>query len=58
MFPVPEGIVRINSCRPGIHPKIQIPDCKALILEHQMLLIKTAEVAFPTSPICTAQGLH
>lgn len=58
MFPVPEWIMRINSCRQEVHPKIQVPDCRTLISEHQILLIKPTHAALHTSAICTVQVFH
>jgi len=55
MFPVPEGIRRINSCRLEVHPKIQTPDYRTLTSEHQILLIKTTQAALHLSPIYTVQ---
>lgn len=58
MFPVPEGIMRLNGCRLEVHPKIQMPDCRTLISEHQILLVKTTQAAFPTPPIWPVQVFH
>lgn len=58
MFLAPEGIIRINSCRLEVHPKMQMPDCRTLTSEQQILLIRTTRAALSTSPICTVQVFH